>query len=143
MAITAKKKSLKCSILTIGKNMIKSMNINRIEVPIASGSISIYKDHAPYISDIHFGELVIYDENNKIINMYIEDGIVEVSKNTVSVLVKRAFYLDELDLEQIKSKIEVISSKIFTTKEDINRRDRNIRRLKFQLKLAEEIKNNL
>ncbi len=143
MAITAKKKNFKCSILTIGKNMIKSMNINRIDVPISSGLISIYKDHAPYISDIHFGKLMIYDENNNVINMYIEDGIVEVSKNTVSVLVKKAYYFDDLDLEEIKSKLETVSSQTFTAIEDIHRRDRNIHRLNFQLKLAEEIKNNL
>ncbi len=131
--------SLKCSVFTIGNNLITSMDVLKVSVPVQCGCMTIYKDHIPYISDIHFGELTIYDNSDKTIRLYVEDGIVEVSKNNVSILVKRAFFDYELNEEDIIKKIRSIEDKELKTKEDINRKNRAIRRLKYQLKMIKSV----
>ncbi len=80
-----------------------SGNINSVIFPGSDGSFQIFKDHAPIVSTLRKGKIVIDGEvtveDKAYINIYniekqkkktflhIESGLVEMKKNLVKVLI--------------------------------------------------------
>jgi len=132
-------KPLTCSVYTMEKIIVRSMNVTSISIPTSVGYISIYKNHVSYITDIHFGELKIFDVNHNLISIYVDSGIAEVSNNTINILAHYSAHIKDLDQYFIESEIYRINNATPINEEE---RLRNIEKiLKFTTQL-ELIKNN-
>lgn len=131
------KKVLICSVLTIAGQIIRSMRIEHVEIPTEDGVVSIYVDHAPYIVAVHYGELKIVDENKKSITLYVEDGIAEVTNNTVGILVQKAILPKDIKEVSISSEIKKIESQSVINYEENLRNREKVKRLKKQLEVLE------
>lgn len=130
------KKALTCSVLTKEGPVIRSMRIEHIEIPSYAGHVSIYSEHCPYIVSVRYGELKIYDENGKLINLYIEGGIAEVAQNVIGVLTGKAIYPKDIDIEIIKEKIEKIKNQATINEEEAKRNRQEIEKYKKQIEIA-------
>ena len=130
------KKSLTCSVLTKEGPVIRTMKIEHIEIPSTAGYVSIYLDHCPYITSVQYGELKIYDESGKLINLYIEGGIAEVSQNVIGVLTEKAIYPKDIDIEATKEKIEKIKNQATINEEEAKRNREEIEKYKKQIEIA-------
>lgn len=135
----AKIKPLTCSVYTMEKIIIRSINVTSVSIPTPLGYISIYKNHVAYITDIHFGELKIYEANNNLISLYVDGGIAEVSSNTISILANYSSYIKDLDKYFIESEIYRINHEPPINEEERLRHIKKILKFTTQLKL---IKNN-
>ena len=132
------KKALTCSVLTKEGPVIRTMKIEHIEIPSMAGYVSIYLDHCPYIVSVKYGELKIYDESGKLINLYIEGGIAEVSQNVIGVLTEKAIYPKDIDIEATKEKIEKIKNQATINEEEAKRNREEIEKYKKQIEIASE-----
>ena len=130
------KKALTCSVLTKEGPVIRTMKIEHIEIPSTAGYVSIYLDHCPYITSVQYGKLKIYDESGKLINLYIEGGIAEVSQNVIGVLTEKAIYPKDIDIEAIKEKIEKIKNQATINEEEAKRNREEIEKYKKQIEIA-------
>ena len=130
------KKALTCSVLTKEGPVIRTMKIEHIEIPSTAGYVSIYLDHCPYIVSVRYGELKIYDESGKLINLYIEGGIAEVSQNVIGVLTEKAIYPKDIDIEATKEKIEKIKNQATINEEEAKRNREEIEKYKKQIEIA-------
>ena len=130
------KKALTCSVLTKEGPVIRTMKIEHIEIPSTAGYVSIYLDHCPYIVSVKYGELKIYDESGKLINLYIEGGIAEVSQNVIGVLTEKAIYPKDIDIEATKEKIEKIKNQATINEEEAKRNREEIEKYKKQIEIA-------
>ena len=130
------KKALTCSVLTKEGPVIRTMKIEHIEIPSTAGYVSIYLDHCPYIVSVQYGELKIYDESGKLINLYIEGGIAEVSQNVIGVLTQKAIYPKDIDIEATKEKIEKIKNQATINEEEAKRNREEIEKYKKQIEIA-------
>lgn len=130
------KKALTCSVLTKEGPVIRTMKIEHIEIPSTAGYVSIYLDHCPYIVSVQYGELKIYDESGKLINLYIEGGIAEVSQNVIGVLTEKAIYPKDIDIEATKEKIEKIKNQATINEEEAKRNREEIEKYKKQIEIA-------
>ena len=130
------KKALTCSVLTKEGPVIRTMKIGHIEIPSMAGYVSIYLDHCPYIVSVRYGELKIYDESGKLINLYIEGGIAEVSQNVIGVLTEKAIYPKDIDIEATKEKIEKIKNQATINEEEAKRNREEIEKYKKQIEIA-------
>ncbi|TKZ31732.1 F0F1 ATP synthase subunit epsilon [Brachyspira catarrhinii] len=130
------KKALTCSVLTKEGPVIRTMKIEHIEIPSYAGYVSIYSDHCPYIVSVRYGELKIYDESGKLINLYIEGGIAEVSQNIIGVLTEKAIYPKDIDIEATKEKIEKIKNQATINEEEAKRNREEIEKYKKQIEIA-------
>ena len=130
------KKALTCSVLTKEGPVIRSMKIEHIEIPSYAGYVSIYLDHCPYIASVRYGELKIYDESGKLINLYIEGGIAEISQNIIGVLTEKAIYPKDIDIEATKEKIEKIKNQSTINEEEAKRNREEIEKYKKQIEIA-------
>lgn len=82
-------KSLKVEMISPG-GLVYSGEAEAVLLPGTTGSFSILYNHAPLVSMLATGALKITPMANAAPLMYkVSGGVVEVSKNTVSVLVEK------------------------------------------------------
>lgn len=138
MAVVTKKnkKALTCSVITRNGPVLRSMRIDHVEIPSHDGYISIHLDHCPYIVRIGYGELRVYNEENKLINMYVEDGIAEVTNNVIGILVEQAMYPKDIDAKALKDEINKLSKQMVINIEEARRNNEKIERLKKQIEIS-------
>ena len=138
MATTVKKnkKALTCSVITRHGPVLRSMRIDHVEIPSHDGYVSIHLDHCPYIVRIGYGELRVYNEDNKLINMYVEDGIVEVTNNVIGILVEEALYPKDINADLLKEEITKLSKQMVINAEEARRNNEKIARLNKQIEIS-------
>jgi len=78
---------VKIEIITPEKTIFEG-NIKSMRVPGKKGSFQVLKDHAPIISTLDKGMVVVIDMTGAEISFEIESGIVEVRKNQIILLVE-------------------------------------------------------
>ena len=93
---------LQIEIFSIGCKLLTG-NINSAIFPGSDGSFQVLKDHAPIVSTLKKGEIIINGEisleqdvslelykikkDKKKASLQIESGLVEMKKNTIKVLI--------------------------------------------------------
>ncbi len=76
---------MKIEIITPDKK-IYSGEVRSVRVPGRKGSFQVLKDHAPIISTLEAGIVIIADEEGKEVKFEITGGVVEVKKNRIILL---------------------------------------------------------
>jgi F-type H+-transporting ATPase subunit epsilon len=76
---------VKIEIITPDKKIYQG-DIRSIRIPGKKGSFQVLKDHAPIISTLVKGPVIIVDQENKEIRFDIEEGVIEVKQNKIILL---------------------------------------------------------
>ncbi len=76
---------MKIEIITPDRN-IYSGEVHSVRVPGRKGSFQVLKDHAPIISTLDAGPVIIADEQDAEIRFEITGGVIEVKKNRIILL---------------------------------------------------------
>jgi len=76
---------VKIEIITPDKK-IYSGEVHSVRVPGRKGSFQVLKDHAPIISTLEAGMVIIADEEGKEVKFEITGGVIEVKKNRIILL---------------------------------------------------------
>ena len=131
-------KPFNCSVITPSGPIVRSIKIEHIEIPCHTGYVSIHANHCPYIVSINYGELRIYDEEENLINMYVEGGIAEMSHNSIVVLVEKACLVKDINPDDIKQKINELAQIESINDEETKRIHLQLEKYKKQLELAKD-----
>lgn len=65
--------------------------VDRVTFPGALGSFTVLKDHAPLISSLEKGDILVYEKGGGEVaekKIPVEGGFVEIHKNKISVCIK-------------------------------------------------------
>ena len=76
---------MKIEIITPDKN-IYSGEIRSVRVPGRKGSFQVLKDHAPIISTLDAGKVIIADDQGTEVRFEITGGVIEVRRNRITLL---------------------------------------------------------
>jgi len=76
---------VKLEIITPDKRIF-SGSIRSVRVPGQKGSFQIFKDHAPIISTLDQGPVVIADEQGNETRLEITGGVIEVKQDKIILL---------------------------------------------------------
>jgi F-type H+-transporting ATPase subunit epsilon len=76
---------VKIEIITPDKK-VYSGDIRSVRVPGRKGSFQVLKDHAPIISTLEGGPVIIADEQGNEVRFEITGGVIEVKKNRIILL---------------------------------------------------------
>ncbi len=76
---------MKIEIITPDKK-IYSGEVRSVRVPGRKGSFQVLKDHAPIISTLEAGMVIIADDEGKEVKFEITGGVIEVKKNRIILL---------------------------------------------------------
>jgi F-type H+-transporting ATPase subunit epsilon len=67
-------------------NRIYAGEIRSVRVPGRKGSFQVLKDHAPIISTLDRGPVIISDEQGNEVRYEITGGVIEVKRNRIILL---------------------------------------------------------
>jgi F-type H+-transporting ATPase subunit epsilon len=76
---------MKIEIITPDKKVFEG-DIKSIRVPGKKGSFQVLKDHAPIISTLENGPVIIVDQNGTETRFEINGGVIEVKQNKIILL---------------------------------------------------------
>ncbi|MEZ5019162.1 MAG: ATP synthase F1 subunit epsilon [Bacteroidales bacterium] len=76
---------MKIEIITPDRN-IYSGEIRSVRVPGRKGSFQVLKDHAPIISTLDAGPVIITDDQGAEVQFEITGGVIEVRRNRIILL---------------------------------------------------------
>jgi F-type H+-transporting ATPase subunit epsilon len=76
---------MKLEILTPDKKVYEG-EIRSLTVPGTMGSFEVLKDHAPIISTLEDGKVIIRKDNTSDETIHIKGGVIEVLNNSIMVL---------------------------------------------------------
>jgi F-type H+-transporting ATPase subunit epsilon len=76
---------MKIEIITPDKKVYEG-DIKSIRVPGRKGSFQVLKDHAPIISTLDNGTVIMVDQHNNEKRFDIDGGVIEVKMNKIILL---------------------------------------------------------
>ena len=79
-------------------------NVSEVVVPAFEGDMGILKDHISIISFLKPGLVKVFSGND-VKELYVEDGIIEFSENSLSILTSRIIDIKEIKKVELSSMI--------------------------------------
>jgi F-type H+-transporting ATPase subunit epsilon len=76
---------MKIEIITPDRKVYEG-EIKSVRVPGKKGSFQVLKDHAPIISTLEKGTVIIIDQDNREAIFEIDGGVIEVKTNKIILL---------------------------------------------------------
>lgn len=76
---------MKIEIITPEKKVFEG-DIRSVRVPGRKGSFQVLKDHAPIVSTLENGPVIIVDNLDKELRFEIDGGVIEVKQNKIILL---------------------------------------------------------
>ena len=96
--------SFNLEIVNPEKLFLSLDNVSEVVVPAFEGDMGILKDHISIISFLKPGIVKVFT-GNEVKELYIEDGIIEFSENSLSILTSRIIDIKEIKKEDLNSMI--------------------------------------
>ena len=76
---------MKLEILTPEKKLFNG-EVRSVQVPGKSGRFEMLNNHMPIVSSLNKGDIKITDTNNKIQEIKINSGVIELKNNMIIIL---------------------------------------------------------
>ena len=96
--------SFNLEIVNPEKLFLSSDNVSEVVVPAFEGDMGILKDHISIISFLKPGIVKVFT-GNEVKELYVEDGIIEFSENSLSILTSRIIDIKEIKKDDLSSMI--------------------------------------
>ena len=96
--------SFNLEIVNPEKLFLSLENVSEVVVPAFEGDMGILKDHISIISFLKPGIVKVFT-GNEIKELYVEDGIIEFSENSLSILTSRIIDIKEIKKDDLSSMI--------------------------------------
>ena len=92
--------SFNLEIVNPEKLFLSLDNVSEVVVPAFEGDMGILKDHISIISFLKPGIVKVFS-GNEIKELYVEDGIIEFSENSLSILTSRIVDIKEIKKDEL------------------------------------------
>ena len=96
--------SFNLEIVNPEKLFLSLDNVSEVVVPAFEGYMGILKDHISIISFLKPGIVKVFT-GNEVKELYVEDGIIEFSENSLSILTSRIIDIKEIKKDDLSSMI--------------------------------------
>lgn len=83
-----------------------------VTLPGSNGSFQVLFDHAPIVSSLGIGKIVIQQEDKQETIYAVSGGFVEMNKNHLSILAERAEEKNMIDKDEARKLRDDIKSKL-------------------------------
>ena len=96
--------SFNLEIVNPEKLFLSLDNVSEVVVPAFEGDMGILKDHISIISFLKPGIVKVFT-GNEVKELYVEDGIIEFSENSLSILTSKVIDIKEIKKDDLSSMI--------------------------------------
>ena len=101
----------KVEIVNPEKSFLVKEDVSEVVVPAFEGEMGILKDHISIISFLKPGIISIKSKTDEE-NFFVEDGIVEIKNNNLSILTSSIFNIKNLDKNKIEDLIKISEKEV-------------------------------
>jgi len=130
--------TMRCEVVT-AERIIYADDVNEVLAPGVWGQLGILPRHAPLITSLREGELIIRKEGHEEVLIAIHGGFMEVRENQVIVLADTAERAEEIDIaraEAAKARAEALLKQPVSD-DEFERARAELRRATLRIKVAE------
>jgi F-type H+-transporting ATPase subunit epsilon len=107
-----------CSIMTPEKFVYEGESDHTV-IEAFDGKRGFLINHTAFVTRLGYGEVRIHNGDD-LVSLYIEDGIVEMLNNRLSVLAENAFYKEDLKRDVINKKLENLNEMMKAAKDPLS-----------------------
>ena len=97
--------SFNLEIVNPEKLFLSLDNVSEVVVPAFEGDMGILKDHISIISFLKPGIVKVFT-GNEVKELYVEDGIIEFSENSLSILTSKIIDIKEIKKDDLSLMID-------------------------------------
>ncbi len=108
--------------LVAPEKLIFSGEAESVVVPGTEGEFTVLKDHAPVISALRPGMVVIEQTGTARQRLYVRGGFAEVAPSGLTILADRALPLEEVDATKLDAEMEIFEDEFARASSDEARR---------------------
>jgi F-type H+-transporting ATPase subunit epsilon len=129
---------IRCEVIT-AERVVFQGDVDMVVAPGSEGQLGILPDHAPLMTSLTFGELILHRTDREDEFIAIGGGFMEVGPDRVTVLADSAERADEIDearAEEARLKAEDTMSQKRREEVDFARAEAALRRSMIRLKVA-------
>jgi F-type H+-transporting ATPase subunit epsilon len=112
--------------LVTPEGTLVSQEVDHLTGITETGEIGIYKDHAALKSKLQIGTLKYFDENNAAHYIAVMNGIIEVSKNKVSIISDYAIRAENIDEARAQKKADDLKAELQISNENAKTANPNL-----------------
>jgi F-type H+-transporting ATPase subunit epsilon len=110
------------------QKLVFSSQVTQVDLPGAEGDFGVLAGHAPIVSSLRPGIIVVYGEAGEQLKVVVNGGFAEVGPAGLTVLADTALPLDQFDIAVLAEAIKDTEEDVADTRDD-RRRDKLVRRL--------------
>lgn len=116
--------------------------VNSLIAPGTLGYLEILTDHAPIITSLTTGKLIITDKEQKKWFWAISEGFLEMSKNKATVLAEAVEMASEIDIKRAETALKKARKRLAAKDKeiDVERSRKSLHRAENRMRLARESK---
>ena len=129
---------IRCEVVTAERTVFQD-DVDMVVAPGIEGQLGILPHHAPLMTSLTFGELIIHREGQDDEFIAIGGGFMEVGPEHVTILAdsaERAAEIDEQRAEEARERAEELMAQKRREDEDFARAEAALRRSMLRLKVA-------
>jgi len=130
--------TIRCEIVTAERAVFDG-EVNMVVAPGISGQLGILPHHAPLMTALTYGELVLHREGQEDEYIAIGGGFMEVGPDHVTILAdsaERAEEIDEARALEAQKRAQALMEQKHREDEDFARAEAALRRAMIRLKVA-------
>jgi F-type H+-transporting ATPase subunit epsilon len=126
--------------LVAPERLVFSGDVESVVVPGTEGEFTVLKDHAPIVSALRPGIIVIEETPAAIRRLFVRGGYAEIAPSGLTILADNALPLEEVDAQTVDAEIERFEEEMERASTDearrlaVEKRD-HLRELKTSLKI--------
>ena len=130
--------SLQVEIVT-AERLVFTGEATAVVAPGSEGQLGILPMHAPLMTSLAPGELIVRNENQETV-MAVSGGFLEVRPDRVIILADQAERAEEIDIERAQAARKRAEERVGKEEFDTARTEAALRRALIRLQVAEKIK---
>jgi F-type H+-transporting ATPase subunit epsilon len=103
------------------ERLLMSEDVNHVVVPGSEGDFGVLANHAPAISTLRPGAIVVIRDGKETDRIFVRGGFAEVTPTGLTVLAEEAIHFDDLDAAKLETEIRNAGEDVADAKDDAAR----------------------
>lgn len=129
-------KTFHAQILTPNGSLFDG-EVSGVQVPGSEGNFEMLFNHAPIVSTLTIGKVVIKKEDQSELVFAVNGGFIEMSDNQMTLLAEEAVEASKIDVEEARSARDAAKNKLSSKEGDRTSAEKELAEAANKLKLAE------
>jgi F-type H+-transporting ATPase subunit epsilon len=104
------------------EKLLISASVEQVDVPGSEGDFAVLKDHAPFMSTLRPGVVIVTEAGGAKQRLFVRGGFADVSPRGLTILAEQAVPVEEISDDVVASEIKLAETEFEGAADDEARR---------------------